>query len=101
MSKTLRKGSFTPAKFSPISQWIAMSSLTLQLTPEEFLVKSYLERAVNGNSPSLMSLRLVHRFAIETPELFCGAAVALLQSQQDSDALRFVAVKLLQQPALM
>ena len=71
------------------------------LTREEQLVKSYLHRAVDGSTPSILGLRLVQRFARETPELFSTAALALLLSNEYSPEMRFVIVKLLQQPDLM
>jgi len=73
----------------------------LQLKPEERLVRSYLERALDASSPSVVGLRLVQRFANETPDLFCNAALTLLESEEDSSALRFMTVKLLRQPRLI
>ena len=71
------------------------------LNREELLVKSYLERAVNEPPASLLGHQLVQRFARETPALFSNAALSLLQSEQDLTALRYIIVKLLQQPDLM
>ena len=76
-------------------------SYGLELTPEENVVRNYLKRAIDEDSRSLFRLRLIQRFAVETPELFVNAAISLLDLDDDSEALRFMIVKLLSQAGLM
>ena len=90
-----------PATDKPLEVANTSTAPCPDLTREEELVKSYLQRAVDGSLPSIHGLRLVQRFARETPEIFSSAALALLQSNEYSPELRFVIVKLLQQPDLM
>jgi HEAT repeat protein len=74
----------------------------LDLNPDELLVKSYLERALDGSNPSLVGLRMMQRFANETPQLFCNAAVSLVEPDNTSSTgLRFMTSLLLKQPQLL
>ena len=101
----MRVISFKVGPLRSIRMWEAATGRgvtpILELKPEEHIVRSYLERALDGSSPSLLSLRLVQRFASETPDLFRNAALTLVESEEDSAALRFMIVKLLSQPHLM
>lgn len=71
------------------------------LTAGELTVKECLMAAIKDFRQSLASTRVIRRFATETPELFCTAALSILNTPDDSMGQKYLSTLLLKQTALL
>lgn len=78
------------------------AGLNRRLSPQELLVREYLDLAMEQFSGSMVGARTIRRFAVETPDLFCNAGlVLLLQREPSALPIQYLMSQLLQQQDLM